>query len=89
MSFQDHLQNTTPKMKFSIKEFFSKCDQIRSFLQKLVSFFVEWNIEVRLSTLNELKRNMQELLLSKNEESTERNQFIQENEEHMTMLDDI
>ena len=32
---------------------------------------------------------MQELLLSKNEESTERNQFIQEKEEHMTMLDDI
>ena len=24
---------TTQKMKFSIKDFFSKCDQIRSFLQ--------------------------------------------------------
>ena len=32
---------------------------------------------------------MQELLLSKNEESTESNEFIQEKEEHMTMLDDI
>ena len=25
--------NTAQKMKFSIKDFFSKCDQIRSFLQ--------------------------------------------------------
>ena len=26
-------RNTTQKMKFPIKDFFSKCDQIRSFLQ--------------------------------------------------------
>ena len=26
-------RNTAPKMKFSVKDFFSKCDQIRSFLQ--------------------------------------------------------
>ena len=27
------LENTEQKMKFSIKDFFSKCDQIRSFLR--------------------------------------------------------
>ena len=27
-------RSTTPKMKFSIKDFFSKCDQIRRFLKK-------------------------------------------------------
>ena len=32
---------TTQKMKFSIKDFFSKCDQIRSFLRNTwCSFFV-------------------------------------------------
>ena len=29
--FQEHVRNTTQKMKFSIKDFFSKCDEIRSF----------------------------------------------------------
>ena len=29
-----HEWNTAQKMKFSIKDFFSKCDQIRSFLRK-------------------------------------------------------
>ena len=28
----DDIANTTQKMKFPIKDFFSKCDQIRSFL---------------------------------------------------------
>ena len=28
-----NVQNTVQKMKFSIKDFFSKCDQIRSFLR--------------------------------------------------------
>ena len=32
------LCNYTQKMKFSIKDFFSKCDQIRSFLQ-ILSFY--------------------------------------------------
>ena len=27
------LNDTAPKMKFSIKDFFSKCDQLRSFLE--------------------------------------------------------
>ena len=27
-------RSTSPKMKFSIKDFFSKCNQIRSFLKK-------------------------------------------------------
>ena len=29
----DDIANTTQKMKFPIKDFFSKCDQIRSFLR--------------------------------------------------------
>ena len=29
---------TAPKMKFSIKDFFSKCDQIRKFPMDLVIF---------------------------------------------------
>ena len=33
--------NTAQKMKFSIKDFFSKCDQIRSFLADLVTFTEE------------------------------------------------
>ena len=28
------------KMKFSIKEFFSKCDQVRSFLKSLIKNFI-------------------------------------------------
>ena len=28
-----HFTNTAQKLKFSIKDFFSKCDQIRSFLR--------------------------------------------------------
>ena len=32
---QINIFNTAQKMKFSIKDFFSKCDQIRSFLQIL------------------------------------------------------
>ena len=31
--FVKHCPNTVQKMKMSIKDFFSKCDQIRSFLQ--------------------------------------------------------
>ena len=30
---QNFSTNTAQKMKFSIKDFFSKCDQIRSFLR--------------------------------------------------------
>ena len=32
-NFQTKSTNTAQKMKFSIKDFFRKCDQIRSFLQ--------------------------------------------------------
>ena len=32
--------NTAQKMKFSIKDFFSKCDQIRSFLKSLMKSFI-------------------------------------------------
>ena len=45
--------NTAQKMKFSIKDFFSKCDQIRSFLRiwshllkkSLIEYFVFWVVE--------------------------------------------
>ena len=33
MIFGGCLQSTAQKMKFSIKDFFRKCDQIRSFLR--------------------------------------------------------
>ena len=33
-TLQYPVENTAQKMKFSIKDFFSKCDQIRSFLKK-------------------------------------------------------
>ena len=35
------LQYNAPKMKFSIKDFFSKCDQIHSFLQIWSHLFTE------------------------------------------------
>ena len=34
----DIIATTTQKMKFSIKDLFSKCDQIRSFLQLMENF---------------------------------------------------
>ena len=44
------MTNTAQDMKFFIKDFFSQCDQIRSFLEWKTSFFVQckfslsWNI---------------------------------------------
>ena len=48
----DDIANTTQKMKFPIKDFFSKCDQIRSFLRiwshllkkSLVQNFIFWAV---------------------------------------------
>ena len=36
--FQSCLFNTAQKIKFSIKDFSSKCDQIRSFLEEILDF---------------------------------------------------
>ena len=46
---------TAQKMKFSIKDFFSKCDQIRSFLQTWsISLCFSFLLENRLVELNEI-----------------------------------
>ena len=45
-SFFYRRTDTAQKMKFPIKDFFSKCDQIRSFLKKPLMenfFFVRWD----------------------------------------------
>lgn len=57
----------------------------------LNKFFELQNLRkiIHLSTLHELKYNAQELMMSKNEESTIINQFIQKKEEDMTIFDDI
>ena len=51
------------KMKFSLKDFFSKCDQIRSFLWILVPF-TEWIFNEKLhflfsAFLSQLRRHLQ------------------------------
>ena len=47
--FQWLIPNTAQKMKFSIKDFFSKCDQLRRKLKKSLmenfTFFVPWKIK--------------------------------------------
>ena len=39
----DIIATTAQKMKFSIKDLFSKCDQIRSFVQLMEKFIFLWN----------------------------------------------
>ena len=36
---------TAQKLKFSIKDFFRKCDQIRSFLREVPGFIQEWGTQ--------------------------------------------
>ena len=63
----DRVENyTAQKMKFSIKNFFSKCDQIRSFLQiwshslkkSLMENFVSCAVIIRLSSQEPLTINL-------------------------------
>ena len=53
-NIQTSEMDTVQKIKFSIEDFFSKCDQIRSFLK--TSFFEHWNQVFRdLTSTNQVQ----------------------------------
>ena len=51
IKFLLHTEFTAQKMKFPIQYFFSKCEQIRSFLERKTSFFVQCKFSVYWNTL--------------------------------------